>query len=324
MSTISDFLQSPSIAGHLRPFDLRRDLARVADLVEICFADTLDPDGERYLQNMRAASRNASFLSWAAEWASAPLTGFVWEEDGRLVGNASLIPYTIQGRRQFLIANVAVHPDYRRRGIARALTARAMEQAIKKGSPSAWLHVRENNDAAIRLYQSLGFVERARRTTWYSSRELPSAAPPPGILFTIRRSSDWPRQEGWLRRSYPPELTWHLSISPGMLHPGPLGFFRRMLNGSYVQQWSAIHNGRLLGVLSWQATTSYANALWLAAPAEAESTAAFALLLYARQHLSPRRPLSLDYPAHRIDPSIHAAGFYPQQTLVWMQASLRR
>ena len=44
------------------------------------------------------------------EIASLPLTGYVWEQDGRIVGNASLIPFRDNGKRIFLIANVATHP----------------------------------------------------------------------------------------------------------------------------------------------------------------------------------------------------------------------
>jgi hypothetical protein len=90
MATLTNLLSSSSAQGQLRPFDVRRDLAAVADLVEQCFADTLDPDGERYLEQMRAASRNPGFIHFAAaasEWSSVPLTGYVWEEDGKVVGN---------------------------------------------------------------------------------------------------------------------------------------------------------------------------------------------------------------------------------------------
>jgi hypothetical protein len=37
-------------SSHLRAFDVRHDLDAVADLVEVCFADTLDADGRRYIQ----------------------------------------------------------------------------------------------------------------------------------------------------------------------------------------------------------------------------------------------------------------------------------
>ena len=154
---------------HMRPLNVLRDLSSVADLIELCFSPTMDNDGQRYLSDMRRASRDDSFLRWAShvtETAALPLTGYVWEQDGRIVGNASLIPFRDKGKRIYLIANVATHPDYRRRGIGRALTERVMQLARDKKASAVWLHVREDNPGAIQLYTDLGFQEIARRTTW--------------------------------------------------------------------------------------------------------------------------------------------------------------
>jgi hypothetical protein len=48
------------------------------------------------------------------------------------------------------------------------------------------------------------------------------------------------------------------------------------------------------------------------------------LLVYARQNAPTQRPLVLDYPAHRFDPAIQAAGFAAQQTLIWMELPFSR
>ena len=159
----------PSRPSQLRSFDVRKDLDAVANLVETCFADTLDEDGRRYVNHMHAASRNPGYLRWAmavAENTPMPFSGFVWEENGYLAGNLSLIPYKYRGRRCYLIANVAVDPAYRRRGIARALTNAAIEHARTRAIDEVWLHVRSENTAALNLYQSLSFKEQAQRTTW--------------------------------------------------------------------------------------------------------------------------------------------------------------
>ena len=79
---------------NLRPLNVLRDLSAVADLIELCFSPTMDTDGQRYLSDMRRASHDDSFLRWAShmsETASLPLMGYVWEQDGRIIGNASLI-----------------------------------------------------------------------------------------------------------------------------------------------------------------------------------------------------------------------------------------
>lgn len=62
-------------------------------------------------------------------------SGFVWEENGQIIGNLSLIPSTKGGRRVVVIANVAVHPDHRRRGIAHELTQRALQTLRQQVKP---------------------------------------------------------------------------------------------------------------------------------------------------------------------------------------------
>lgn len=325
MATLTHVAIPDSASLHLRPFDVRRDLSAVADLVEVCFADSLDPDGQQYLQQMRSAAHNPGFIRWAsaaAEWTSVPLTGYVWEEEGRLVGNVSLIPYNVKGQHYFLIANVGVHPNYRRRGIARSLTLQAIEHARRRGGPAVWLHVRQDNQGAIQLYESLGFVERARRTTWYSTNAIPQGAPPAGCEIVPHPASFWNTEEEWLKQAYPPEVTWHLSVNFMALRPGLWGAIFRALNGIYKWQWAVRCGSRLAGGLAWQSSRGYADTLWLAAP-PGNDTATLALLLHARQHLSPRRVLTLDYPAGQSADAIQSAGFYPHQTLIWMSLGLR-
>ena len=41
----------------MRPLNMLRDLSAVADLIELCFSPTIDNEGQRYLSDMRRASR---------------------------------------------------------------------------------------------------------------------------------------------------------------------------------------------------------------------------------------------------------------------------
>ncbi len=65
------------------------------------------------------------------------------------------------------IATLAVHPQFRRRGIARQLIIISLQAAAEEGARSALLEVRAGNTGAIRLYQELGFVEVGRRPRYY-------------------------------------------------------------------------------------------------------------------------------------------------------------
>jgi GNAT superfamily N-acetyltransferase len=58
------------------------------------------------------------------------------------------------------ISGVCTHPDYGGRGYARRLT-RALLSLHRRRGVRSFLHVSEGNDAARRLYESMGFVERA-------------------------------------------------------------------------------------------------------------------------------------------------------------------
>jgi ribosomal protein S18 acetylase RimI-like enzyme len=336
MSTATHLYSSKPQSGNLRPFDVVRDLKKVADLVEQCFAETLDHDGQRYLQQMRSAARSPGYLRWAglvAERAPLPLSGYVWVEDDRLIGNLTLIPYNSLGQRYYLIANVAVHPEYRRRGIANRLTATAIEHAQRRNAQAVWLHVREENQGAIDLYQAAGFIEQARRTTWHFDKSYQSGAglsaeptnlgfASQGVKIDARRGRDWDLQRRWLEQYYPSELTWHLSLKWGSLRPGILGFLQRMIMDIHIQQWSARGRDGLLGVLAWQATNTFADNLWLATNPEYEEEGALALLTFGVKHFYHRRPLALDYPAGYATNSIEKAGFHQHQTLIWMALSL--
>jgi ribosomal-protein-alanine acetyltransferase len=69
---------------------------------------------------------------------------------------------TAPGEREVL--NLAVDPEYRRRGIG----LRLLEAELERGQGSWFLEVRESNEAAIRLYESAGFAASGRREKYYS------------------------------------------------------------------------------------------------------------------------------------------------------------
>ncbi|MBN1231224.1 MAG: GNAT family N-acetyltransferase [Anaerolineales bacterium] len=53
--------------------------------------------------------------------------------------------------------NVYTHPDGRRKGYARVLITKLLDQSIQKGAHFTFLQVEAENSAAIRLYESLGY-----------------------------------------------------------------------------------------------------------------------------------------------------------------------
>ena len=78
-----------------------------------------------------------------------------------------IVPWYVADELQ--IANLAVKPAYRNRGVARMLLLQALKTAKEKSCQKAILEVRESNTAARSLYQALGFVEDGVRRHYYRS-----------------------------------------------------------------------------------------------------------------------------------------------------------
>lgn len=65
------------------------------------------------------------------------------------------------------ITNVAVHPDYRKKGIGEALVSVLIDHTSANGIKSHTLEVRPSNAAAIALYTKFGFQPAGIRKKYY-------------------------------------------------------------------------------------------------------------------------------------------------------------
>ena len=65
------------------------------------------------------------------------------------------------------IMNVAVHPDYRRQGIAEKLINTLVADLKKRGCHALLLEVRVSNTPAVTLYEKLGFAQVGCRKNYY-------------------------------------------------------------------------------------------------------------------------------------------------------------
>lgn len=313
-----------SLKHNIRPMDSRRDLNGIADLIELCFARTLDADGRQYLQNLRMAACNPGPFEWLNndEKPSIP-PGFVWVENGKVIGNLTLIPHFLsafsQRERRYLIANVAVHPDYRRRGIAKNLTSTAVASVLDHSQPSPWLHVRDDNPTAYDLYQSLGFVEHFRRTTWHTSSDIPFLESTKEFSIVPHKNAHWKNHRKWFMETYPPMMTWFLPINESLLRPGLLSFFLRLFRDVYLRQWAAQADGEVSGVISWQPTHGHSDILWLTVDPQKEDDVIPPLFACIYDHFDSQRMLSLDYPYQRAVQTLQQVGLTQHHTLIWMQ-----
>ena len=120
-------------------------VAQIAQLEKICFSD---PWSEKSI----ASELNNELAYWLTAMEGEQVAGYIGSQ-------------TVMDESDMM--NVAVHPDFRRKGIAEALV-NALEEALKsKGSRCRSLEVRASNVPAITLYGKLGFSEIGRRKNYY-------------------------------------------------------------------------------------------------------------------------------------------------------------
>lgn len=101
--------------------------------------------------------------SFKEETENPLATYLLAKENGKIVGYCGF--WRVSGEAQ--ITNVAVLPEYRRKGVATALMEEMLSVCADDGQ--VVLEVRESNNSAISLYEKLGFVKVGTRKRFYHS-----------------------------------------------------------------------------------------------------------------------------------------------------------
>ena len=105
--------------------------------------------------------------------------GLLWRRDEEPLG--FVLCRTNGSRAEVLSLGVA--PAARQRGVARALMNAAIDTVSRRGLRTLYLEVAEDNHAALRLYQALGFAQVGRRAGYYARPESGSVD-----ALTLRRA----------------------------------------------------------------------------------------------------------------------------------------
>ena len=119
---------------------------QVAELERLCFADP-------WSENSIASELNNIWSYWVVALWNDTVVGYIGSQS------------TDDGETD--VMNVAVHPDYRRKGIGESLIECLITELKNRGCHALMLEVRSSNGPAIALYEKLGFIQVGLRKNYY-------------------------------------------------------------------------------------------------------------------------------------------------------------
>ena len=152
------------------------DYRMTRDVLEVAVKEWIDSDRiqtvameEKHISALAAIEAACFADPWSEnglrEELDNPCAHFlVAEQSGEAVGYIGL--HIVAD--EMAIANVAVSPDHRRRGIGKQLLAAADALARQHDLMRITLEVRVTNDAAIALYEQAGYVKDGIRPRFYT------------------------------------------------------------------------------------------------------------------------------------------------------------
>ena len=120
-------------------------VAAVAEIEKLCFSDPWSENSVRY-----ELTNPLSF--WLVALEGDRVAGYVGSQT--VLDEADMM-------------NIAVHPDFRRRGIAQSLVEGLVANLAEKNVRCLTLEVRASNAPAISLYEKLSFAQVGRRPNYY-------------------------------------------------------------------------------------------------------------------------------------------------------------
>ncbi|WP_119066894.1 GNAT family N-acetyltransferase [Aggregatilinea lenta] len=216
----------------LRAFKLPDDVSLLVDLIPQAFhypdneAWSIQPDELEGMTDALRGVRRVWPLLRVAGWFSPALRdvlrGFVWEEDGQVVGLSNVMR---QGTTDhWYIANVAVLPAYRRRGIARGLVEACMDYARDRGAAVITLDVVAGNTPAYALYERLGFSHFATKAELvHEGDRVPEPVGlPDGYTLEPSSTFEWEPRFDLMQRITPPDVAVYQPVEQGRFRqPGP-------------------------------------------------------------------------------------------------------
>lgn len=322
----------------IRPMRPSTDLGGVADLIEEAFAHELDGAGYAAIREMRNMGRMGFMLLWLdylSPDVSTNLSGFVWVDQGRIVGNVTVSRRAPMSRHWF-ISNVAVSRSHRGRGIARELMDTAVSFVQEMSGLSVSLQVRQGNKAAEHIYQSMGFKYISASTFVRLSRiESVKQYPlPSGLRLRAHRLdlADTQAIYALARAFVPMEVQLERPLRQSQFRLGSDvkydNFWRRLLGQGQVKHWVVeLTSGKLVASLSvepgkWRQDHKFSFQVHPEWWGRLEPVLVSQAVSYLRT--CPPRPIAFQHPTEHPSglEALAAAGFTLEKTHMWLKLSL--
>ena len=179
--------------GTLRKMELT-EFDRMTELMAIAFAEDAAREGRDLRDDVAGLKPLLPILRILMKFKPSFEDKFytlVREIDGRFV---SVITVSQQGndRQRWYIFNVATHPDFRGRGLARQLVTAALSHIRAREGKRVLLDVRADNVPAYQLYRNLGFLHLETSTTLKGSlSQLPAIQLSPNCTVRQLAETEW-------------------------------------------------------------------------------------------------------------------------------------
>jgi ribosomal protein S18 acetylase RimI-like enzyme len=315
----------------LQPVDLTHHIGGIADLIELCFAADMDAGGRSVIREMRFVSR----FGWALPvlnglgLAQYPwLQGFVWVEEGKVVGCVNTQSATDHAAA-WLIANVAVHPRFRRQGIALAMMQATLDLIRSQSGATALLQVDDDNQGAIELYRQMGFRRIATRTAWARPALTPAPElPPTDLEIRSRRSDEWADEMALAQRVRPEGFLWNQPLRASDFNPSPVRSLEHWLAAQTQEHWVAVdsHTHQMAGSLTVRINYPDGDRLILCAHPDYQGRVEKPLLAQGLHRVAQRPWVTrIEHPADdaAAETALREYKFEPGRILRWMKLSLR-
>lgn len=209
----------------IRALKLPGDLLPLADMLVQTFQYPENPewsiqaDEEEDITREIRSLRRLWPLFRVAQFVSKPMKdlfrGFLWEEDGQI--GAVVIAQRRGSTNTWTIGTVGVLPEFRRRGLARQLLTKMLDDICRRSGTHVVLGVIDKNVPAYSLYRSLGFEH-------YSSQVEFDLRPqgnceqhprPADYSESMLNRFDWEKRYDLAKRISPLEVTKYEPVEAG-------------------------------------------------------------------------------------------------------------